>query len=108
MLPNATTAIADVQLSDEVLAFCRRFDLLDHLSRAIGLARQHFSIVGAPEVKLEQDPEDGEWYLVLEIRARGEEDAWIQAHGAYNRSWVNSTPWPAVHMITLVADLIEE
>ena len=74
MTTDSTTAVADVQLSDEVLAFCRRHDLLDHLGRAIELARHHFSIVGDPVVKLEQDPEVDEWYLVLEIRVEGDED----------------------------------
>ena len=56
MTTNSATAVADVQLPDEVLAFCRSNDLLSHLGRAIELARQHFSIVGDPVVKLEQDP----------------------------------------------------
>ena len=107
MPTNSTTAVADVQLSDEVSAFCQRHDLLDHLGRAIELARQCFSIVGDPVVELEQDPEDGEWYLVLEIRVRGDEGEYIEAHKAYNRSWATSTPWSPVHMITLLSDLIE-
>lgn len=106
MPTDSTTAVADAQLSDEVLAFCRDNDLLGHLGRAIELARRYFSIVGDPVVKLEQDPEDGGWYLVLEIRARGEEREFIQAHKDYNRSFANSTCSPAVHMITLMSDLI--
>jgi hypothetical protein len=108
MPPDPTTAVADVPLTDEVRDFCRRHDLADHLGRAIELARQCFSIVGNPVVQLEEDPEDGEWYLVLEVRVRGEEDECSRAHKAYNRSWANSTPRPAVHMITLIVDLIEE
>ena len=40
MPPDSTAAVADVQLSDEVRDFCRRNDLLDHLTRAVELARQ--------------------------------------------------------------------
>jgi hypothetical protein len=108
MPPDPTTAVADLPLSDEVRDFCRRHDLLHHLNRAVELAREHFSIVGEPVVKLEQDPEVDESYLVLEIRVGGEEEESIRAHMAYNSSWGNSTPWPAVHLITLIADLIEE
>jgi hypothetical protein len=108
MPPDPTTAVADLPLSDEVRDFCRRNDLLHHLNRAIELAREHFSIVGDPVVKLEQDPEDGEWSLVLEARVRGEERESIQAYMAYNRSWATSTPWPAVHLITLMTDFVEE
>jgi hypothetical protein len=108
MPPDPTTAVADLPLSDEVRDFCRRHDLLDHLARAVELARQDFSIVGDPVVELEPDPEVDEWYLALEIRVRGEEEESIRAHMAYNRSWATSTPWPAVHLITLIADLVEE
>jgi hypothetical protein len=105
---NSTTAVADLSLTDEVRDFCQRNDLLDHLRRAVELARGHFSIVGDPVVKLEQDPEVEESYLVLEIRVRGQEDEWIQAHKEYNRSWATSTPWPQVHLISLISDLSEE
>jgi hypothetical protein len=104
---DPTTTVADLSLTDEVRAFCQRNDLLDHLRRAVDLARQHYSMVGEPTVQLQQDPEDGEWYLDLEIRVRGDESEYIRAHDAYNRCWANSTPWPAVHLISLIADLVE-
>ena len=105
MPPDPTTAVADVPLTDEVRDFCRRHDLLVHLGRAIELARQYFSIAGDPVVKLEQDPEDGEWYLVLEIRVEGGESECARADREYLRSWANSTPWPAVHLIQLFYDI---
>jgi hypothetical protein len=108
MPTDSTTTVADVKLTDDVHAFCQRHHLLDHLGRAIELARQHFSIVGDPVVKLEQDPEDGEWYLVQEIRVRGDEDESIQAHKDYNRARANSTELSEVHMIGLIVDLVEE
>jgi hypothetical protein len=106
MPTDSTTVVADVELSDEVRAFCQSRQLLHHLGRAIELARQYFSIVGDPVVKLEQDPEVDEQYLVLEIRVSGDEDESIQAHKAYNRTWANSTRWPECHMISLFVDLI--
>jgi hypothetical protein len=108
MLPNPITAGSDTQLSKEVRAFCQRHQLLDPLAKAIELAKRCFSMVGEPSVQLEQDPEDGEWYLVLEILVKGEEHECIQAHKEYVWSWANSTPWPAVHMIRLFVDNIEE
>ena len=108
MPANPTAIVADLQLTDEVRDFCQRHDLLGHLGRAVELARQSFSIVGDPTVRLEQDPEDGEWYLVLEIRVQGEEAECIQAQKRYIRSWANSTTWPAVHMISLVCNLSED
>jgi hypothetical protein len=108
MLPDPITAVADIPLSDEVRDFCWRHDLLHHLNRAVELARQYFSIVGDPVVKLEQDPEEGEWYLVLEIRVEGDESECARGDREYLRSWANSTPWPAVHLIQLSYDLAPE
>ena len=108
MLPNPINAVADVQLSQEVLDFCQRHQLLDPLAKAIELVRRCFSVVVEPSVQLEQDPEDGEWYLVLEVRAEGEESECMQAHRAYVRTWANSTPWPAVHMIRLIFNNIND
>jgi hypothetical protein len=108
MPSHPTITVADLQLPDEVRDFCRRHDLLGHLGRAVDLARQYFSIVNDPMVRLEQDPEDGEYYLVLEIRVQGEEAECIQAQKRYIRSWANSTTWPAVHMISLVCNLSED
>jgi hypothetical protein len=108
MLPNPITAVADVQLPEEVRAFCQRHQLLDPLAKAIELAKRCFSMVDEPSVQLEQDPDDGEWYLVLEIRVKGEESESIQAHKEYVWSWANSTPWPEVSMIRLFVDNIEE
>jgi hypothetical protein len=105
---HPTTAVAELSLPDDVRAFCRRHDLVDHLRRAIEIARQTFSIVGEPEVRLEQDPEDGDSYLVLGIRVRGDEGECIQAQKSFGRSWANSTDLPEVHMISLVCERAED
>lgn len=105
MMTDPSTTVADIPLADDVLEFCRRNALLDHLGRAIELARQHFSVVGDPVVRLEQDPEADERYLVLEVRIKGEQEESIRAHRAYNRAWTSSTDWPEVSRISLVVDL---
>ena len=108
MPADSTPAVADLPLTDEVRAFCERNDILDHLRRAVELAREHFSLVGEPKVLLQQDPEDGEWYLDLEIRVRDYDSEYVRAHEAYNRCWATSTPWPAVHLIALFTDFVEQ
>ena len=82
MLPNPITTVADVQLSPEVRDFCERHQLLDPLAKAIELVKRCFSVVDEPTVVLEQDPEDGEWYLVMEVRCRGDESESIQRTGS--------------------------
>jgi hypothetical protein len=106
MPAHPSTDVAELQLSDEVRAFCQRHDLLDDLGRAVDLARQYFSIVADPVLRLEQDPEDGEWYLDVEIRVEGEESECARADREYLRAWANSTPWPAVHLIRPLFDIV--
>ncbi len=106
MPADPPTAVADLLLTDEVRAFCQRNDLLDHLRRAVELARQHFSVVGDPYVRLEQDPEIDEWYIDLEIRVVGEPGECARADREYLRSWVDSTSWPAVHLIRPLFDVV--
>ena len=106
MPAHPTVTVTDLELSDEVRAFCQRNDLIGHLSRAVELARQCFEVVGDPVVRLEQDPEDGECYLDLEIRVRADEDMCALADRNYLRSWVDSTPWPAVHLIRPLFDIL--
>ena len=108
MLPNPMTAGAGTQLSEAIRAFCQRHELMHHLATAIELARQCFTMVGDPMVQLEQDPEDGEEYLVLDVRCRGDESECIRAHKSYLKSWASSTPWPAVHLIRLLCDIVGE
>lgn len=106
MRTDPAGTVADVPLSANVLDFCRRHDLLDHLTRAIEIARRNFSIVGEPVVRLEQDPEIDEWYLDLEIPVEGEEAECARADREFLRSWVDSTPWPAVHLIRPIFDIV--
>lgn len=107
MPAHPTATVADLPLSDEVRSFCARHDLRDHLVRAIDLARQSLAVVGEPQVRVEQDPDDGDSYLVLEIRVRGGEDECIRAQQDFARSWANSTEMPEVHMISLVCERVE-
>ena len=108
MRPDAIIAGEDPQLSEEARSFCQRHELMHHLAAAIELARRCFTMAGDPRVQLEQDPEDGEWYLVLEVRCGGDESECISAHKRYLSSWANSAPWPAVHLIRLICDIVAE
>lgn len=107
-MPADSTTVADLPLTEEVRAFCRSHDLLEHLGRSMEFARNSFAIVGDPAIRLEEDPEDGERYLVLAIRVEGDECESARADQDYLRCWANSTPWPAVHLIRLVYDLAAE
>jgi hypothetical protein len=102
MMPEQVFAGTEIALSDEVRAFCESRSIQDYLEKALELARQFFVIRGDPKIELEQDPEDGDSYLVVSIRVEGEDAACANAHALYLSAWANSVEWPTVHLIRLV------
>jgi hypothetical protein len=63
------------------------------------LARQCFTIVGEPVIAYEQDPDNGEEYLMLEIQARGSVSEVVEIHGRYIRDWLQFATLPEVRLI---------
>jgi hypothetical protein len=92
--------------SDEVIEFCRRHAIERYLAKAEELAARLFPQVVRIGVELEQDPEDGDQYLVLEVLANGEEDECFNAHKSYLSTWANSVGWPEVRLIRLTYDSV--
>ena len=58
------------------------------------------------DVELEEDPEDGDQYLVLDVLANGDEDECFNAHKSYLSIWANSVGWPEVRLIRLTYDSV--
>ncbi len=90
--------------SDEVMAFCQRHALESDLAKAEELAMRLFPHVVRIVIELEEDPEDGDQYLVLEVLAKGDEDECFNAHKNYLSDWANSVGWPEVRLIRLTYD----
>jgi hypothetical protein len=99
MLPNSALAGPETPPSDEVREFCERHALFDHLEKAKELAREYFTIIGEPTVVFEQDPENGEEYLVLKLRVRGEVSDCVASDWQYARAWTQFAKLPEVRLI---------
>ena len=63
-------AIQDMQVRN----FVKKEKISQHLLVIISLISQHFSIKGSVVVTLENDPEDGEEYLIVEFPVSGSVD----------------------------------
>src|SRR5260370_28655408 len=92
--------------SDEVIEFCQSHAIEGYLAKAEELATRLFPQVVRISVELEEDPEDGDQYLVLEVLANGDEDECFNAHKSYLSLWANSVGWPEVRMIRLTYDSV--
>jgi hypothetical protein len=106
MLPNPALAISEPPLSDEVREFCERHALFGHLAKPLELAREHFTIVGEPVVVFEQDPDNGEEYLVIEIQILGTVSECVEAEWRFVRAWTQFAKLPEVRLIRLATDII--
>ena len=68
--------------------------------------KKHFVISVDPIVKLEQDPELDETYLVLEVSASGQVPDIVAAHLHFAREWAAAVPWPKSGKIRLTYDIV--
>ncbi len=91
-------------LSAEVIDFCQRNAIEAHLAKAEELATRLFPQVVRISIELEEDPEDGDQYLVLDVLANANEDECFHAHKSYLSTWANSVGWPEVRLIRLTYD----
>ncbi len=97
----------ELPMSDDVRVFCKHHAITADLEKAVELARDCFSIVGTPAARFEQDPEEGDSYVVLEVQVQGDENECAESHMRYMSTWANSVGWPEVHFIRLVYDIAE-
>jgi hypothetical protein len=92
--------------SEEVTEFCHRHAIESDLAKAEELATRLFPHVVRIRIELEEDPEDGDQYLVLEVLAKGGEDECFNAHKRYLSNWANSVDWPEVRLIRMIYDSV--
>jgi hypothetical protein len=94
------------RLSHDALAFCLRQRLLRPLLIAIDLIKQYFPKVQDLHLQLDQDPETGDEWLVLDITVQGEVDDVLESYEAYTSQWVSSVPWPQRDKLRLSYNII--
>jgi hypothetical protein len=103
MLPDPALTVEEIPLSEEVREFCEHHALFGHLAKAMELARQCFTTVGEPVVVFEQDPDNGEEYLVLEIQVPGDVSERVESRFRFAGAWTQFADLPEVRLIRLVA-----
>jgi hypothetical protein len=102
---QATSAQPDLALSPEVMTFCKKRDLLNHLRVALRLATHLFDVSHEPRVAVETDPETDEQSVVIDIAAPMEVDEAVERMREYARQLLLSAPPDVLGMIRLVPDI---
>lgn len=95
-----------VLLSDEVLTFCAQRQIIDHFQRALRLAQQSFHDLTNIEVKVENDPESEDEWLVILVQVHGEIEQVLDMYDAYTRKLIRAIPWPSRDRIRLIYDFV--
>jgi len=79
---------------------------LEHaMTKAIELARKHFRISGIPSFYLEQDPEDGDQFIVLEIQVESHQSDALCMYKEYARDWTRDMHLPDMTMVRLIYNI---
>jgi hypothetical protein len=90
----------------DALEYYLRQGLRQDLLTAIELMRQCFVKVHAYRLRLEQDPETGEEWLVLDVTLQEDVDAVLAHCDIYTDRWIAQTPWPERDKIRLVYNVM--
>jgi len=77
-----------------VLQFCHREGVFQYLLIAIELAQKHFPSIYGKQIELEQDPDTGEEWIILDVTIDGEVAKLLKNYDRYTDDWISSVPWP--------------
>jgi hypothetical protein len=102
LTPERLCALGCSDVAPEALEYCLRQGLWQYLLVALDLVREYFASVQACQLRLEQDPETGEAWLVLEVTLQKDVDTLLADYDVYTDRWVAQVPWPACDQIQLV------
>jgi hypothetical protein len=78
------------RLADDVREFCARKQIEDEVHATIRLARVHFAIVGEPVFRVVNDPDCGEYYVGIHVRAEGRPEHVFRQSEAFLDSFLES------------------
>ena len=108
---SAYEPVADIQsrvltFSEEVIGFCYKHQLLNHLQIALRIAANSFSHLKNINIVVEHDPEvDDEW-LTITAQLPGEITEVLDMYDNYSGKVVDSIPWPVREKIRLIYDIV--
>ena len=106
LTPERLCSLGLSEVTPDALAYCFRHGLRQSLLIAIALLRQCFSSVHACRLRLEQEPETGEEWLVLDVTLQEDVEKVLAGCDAYTDRWIAQVPWPERDKIQLVYNVL--
>jgi len=89
----------------EAVEFSLENGLEQAMGKAIEFARKHFRISGVPSFYLEQDPEDGDQFIVLEIQVESPLSDALHMYKSYALDWIRNMKLPNVTLVRLIYNI---
>jgi hypothetical protein len=77
-------------LAREVREFLVQKQIEDEVRKTISLAKEYFTIVGEPRFDIVRDPECGEHYIAIHVRAEGRPEQVFRQSEAFLDSFVDA------------------
>jgi hypothetical protein len=106
LTPERLCSLGLSEVTPDALAYCLRYGLWQYLLTATTLIGQCFPSIHACRLRLEQEPETGEEWLVIEITLQEDVDEVLSSYDAYTDRWVTQVPWPERDKIRLVYNVL--
>ncbi|MGA2403521.1 MAG: hypothetical protein ABSG91_17745 [Syntrophobacteraceae bacterium] len=88
-------------LPEDMYAFAEKHGLWGNLETAVKLLNDCFPGATSGQLKLENDPETEEEWLVIEFEIDEEIDDILNSYDFYTDLWISSVPWPEREKIRL-------
>lgn len=82
--------LGEVGIPPGVREFCTLKHIEDEVRVTISLARDHFTIVGEPDLQVVDDPEYGEPYVGIHVQAAGQPEEVFRQSEAFLDSFLES------------------
>jgi len=94
------------EIPPQVLQFCIQERIVNYVPVAVGIIERSFHNVAETEMRVEEDPESGEKWLMIAIAVQGTVENVLQDYDRYTESWLAAAPWPECHKIRLSFDIL--
>jgi len=102
------TAVSPTEpfLSEELSDFSNRYNISAHLRTAIEILKASFPSVERVNLQLEQDPESGDEWILINFDVSGRVDDILLRYDHYTDLLVKSVPWPERDRIRIAYNIM--
>ena len=93
------------EVPPEVVQFCIQERISKYVPVSVDIIERSFRNVVQTKMRVEEDPDTGEKWLMIAISVHGTVEDVLQDYDRYTESWVSAVPWPECHKIRLSFDI---